>query len=69
MAKFEEKIRTLVEERETIINELGELQKAYEIRQKRLIEISGSLHTLNELIEEDKKDKKEINDDESSNKK
>lgn len=66
MAKFEEKIRTLVEERETIINELGELQKAYDIRQKRLIEIAGSLHTLNELIEEDKK---ENNGDESSNKK
>lgn len=66
MAKFEEKIRTLVEERETIINELGELQKAYDIRQKRLIEIAGSLHTLNELIEEDKK---ENNGDEVSNKK
>lgn len=66
MAKFEEKIRTLVEERETIINELGELQKAYDIRQKRLIEIAGSLHTLNELIEEDKK---ENNGDETSNKK
>lgn len=66
MAKFEEKIRALVEERETIINELGELQKAYDVRQKRLIEIAGSLHTLNELIEEDKK---ENNGDESSNKK
>ena len=66
MAKFEEKIRALVEERETISNELGELQKAYDVRQKRLIEIAGSLHTLNELIEEDKK---ENNGDESSNKK
>lgn len=66
MTKFEEKIKTLVEERETIINELSELQQAYNVRQKRLLEIAGSLHTLNELLEEYNK---ESNDDESSTEK
>lgn len=51
--KLEEKLKSLLEERETIISEMNEIQNAYNIRQQRLIEIIGSIKTLQELIDEE----------------
>lgn len=53
MNKFEEKLKTLLGERETIISEMTEIQKAFDIRQERLIEIAGSIKTLQELINDE----------------
>lgn len=53
MSNIETKIKQLLEERETIINEMAEIKKAYEIRQQRIIEIAGSVKTLQELIADD----------------
>ena len=60
---IEEKLKSILEERETIITEMEEIQKAYNIRQQRLIEISGSIKTLNELL-----DCKETTDDTNTEK-
>lgn len=46
---IDEKIKTLISERETILAEIEEIQKAYDIRQQRIIEINGALKMLNEL--------------------
>ena len=58
--KLEEKLKSLLEERETIISEMNEIQNAYNIRQQRLIEIIGSIKTLQELIDEEP-NKEDIN--------
>ena len=60
MSKFEEKLKTLLSERETIITELSEISKAYEVRQQRLIEIAGSIKTLQELMNEENDNDEEI---------
>jgi hypothetical protein len=53
MNKFEEKLKALLGERETIIQELGELKQAFDIRQQRLLEIAGSIKTLQELMSDE----------------
>ena len=49
---LKEKITNLIAERDAIIYELNEIQKAYDNRQRRMIEIDGSIKILQELIEE-----------------
>lgn len=56
MNKVEKKLKTLLEERETLIAEMSEIKNAFDIRQQRLIEIAGSIKTLQELINDDKKE-------------
>lgn len=47
---IEEKIKSLLEERETISYELNELQQAITLRRDKIIEINGSIKTLQELL-------------------
>lgn len=47
---IEEKIKSLLEERETISYELNELQQAIALRRDKIIEINGSIKTLQELL-------------------
>ena len=54
MNKIEEKLKALLGERETIIQEMEELKIAFDTRQQRLVEITGSIKTINELLEENK---------------
>ena len=58
MKSIDEKLKNLLAERETIINEMEELQKAFAARQQRIIEIAGSIKIIQELINEEN-DKKE----------
>ena len=58
MKSIDEKLKNLLAERETIINEMEELQKAFAARQQRIIEIAGSIKLIQELINEEN-DKKE----------
>lgn len=44
------KLETLISERETIITEMEEIQKAFTVRQQRVIEINGALKVLQDLI-------------------
>jgi hypothetical protein len=53
MSKLENKLTSLIEERETIITEMTEIKKAYDIRQQRLIELAGSIKTIQELLNEE----------------
>lgn len=53
MNKIEEKLKALLGERETIINEMTEIKNAYDVRQQRLVEIVGSIKTLQELMKDD----------------
>ena len=53
MSKFEEKMKSLLSERETIINEIAEIRNAFDIRQQRMIEIAGSIKTLQELMQDE----------------
>ena len=50
---IDEKLKNLLAERETIITEMEELQKAFAARQQRIIEIAGSNKVIQELINED----------------
>lgn len=50
---LKEKINKLIAERDAILYEINEIQKAYDNRQRRLIEINGSIKTLDELLKED----------------
>lgn len=50
---IDEKLKNLLAERETIITEMEELQKAFAARQQRIIEIAGSIKVIQELINED----------------
>lgn len=61
MKSIDEKLKNLLAERETLIAEMEELQKAFAARQQRIIEIAGSIKVIQELINEeaDEKDKKE----------
>lgn len=59
MKSIDEKLKNLLAERETIIAEMEELQKAFAARQQRIIEIAGSVKVIQELINEENKDKKE----------
>ena len=52
MKNYEERLNKLVEERNMIANEMEELQNAYNIRQQKIIEISGDIKILQELITE-----------------
>jgi hypothetical protein len=61
MNKFEEKLKTLLGERETIVQEMNELEQAYNIRHQRLIEIAGSIKTLQELMSDEEKENEEKN--------
>lgn len=47
---FEEKLKKLLEERETIISEMKELEVAYNERQIKIVELNGSIKTIQELI-------------------
>ena len=47
---IEEKIKSLLEERETISYELNELQQSITLRRDKIIEINGSIKTLQELL-------------------
>ena len=58
MKSIDEKLKNLLAEREIIINEMEELQKAFAARQQRIIEIAGSIKIIQELINEEN-DKKE----------
>ena len=58
MKSIDEKLKNLLAERETIINEMEELQKAFAARQQRIIESAGSIKIIQELINEEN-DKKE----------
>ena len=53
MNRVENKIKTLLAERETIISEINEIKKAFDARQQRLVEIMGSIKTLQELLNEE----------------
>lgn len=53
MKSIDEKLKNLLAERETIINEMEELQKAFAARQQRIIEIAGSIKIIQELINEE----------------
>lgn len=53
MTRLEEKLKSLLEERETLIVEMSEIQKSFDIRQQRIIEIAGSIKTIQELINEE----------------
>lgn len=61
MKSIDEKLKNLLAERETIITEMEELQKAFAARQQRIIEIAGSVKVIQELINEENEneDKKE----------
>ena len=61
LADVKNKINELLAERETIIEELNNIQMAYDKRNQRLIEISGALKILNELneVNESNEDSKE----------
>lgn len=50
---IDEKLKNLLAERETIIAEMEELQKAFAARQQRIIEIAGSIKVIQELISEE----------------
>ena len=60
MNKFEEKLKALLEERETIIQEMTEIKQAFDIRQQRVIEIAGSIKTLQELLSDEESEGKDI---------
>lgn len=47
----EDKLKQLLEERENLLVEVDEIQKAYNIRQQRLIELVGAIKILQELIQ------------------
>lgn len=51
MKQIEEKLKNILEERETIISELEQLQNVFNMKQQRLIELSGSIKTLQELLD------------------
>ena len=57
MKSIDEKLKNLLAERETIINEMEELQKAFAARQQRIIEIAGSIKIIQELINEENDEK------------
>ena len=61
MNKFEEQLKTLLEERETIIAEMSEIKKAFDVRQQRLVEIAGSIKTVQELMSDENDEIKEEN--------
>lgn len=48
---IETKLKQLLEERENLLVEVDEIQKAYNIRQQRLIELVGAIKTLQELVQ------------------
>lgn len=50
---IDEKLKNFLAERETIIAEMEELQKAFAARQQRIIEIAGSIKVIQELINEE----------------
>jgi|GEM_PF-5647773 len=50
MSNVEAKIKDLLGERNTLINEMAELEHAYKLRQERIIEINGSVKTLQEMM-------------------
>lgn len=63
MSKYEDKLKSLLGERETIISEMNEIRKAFDVRQQRLIEIAGSIQTLQELLSEEEEESKENNEE------
>lgn len=50
MKQIEEKIKELLTERENLLNEMTDIQNALNVRQQRVIEIVGSIKTLEELL-------------------
>lgn len=63
MNNLENKLKSILEERETLVAEVNELHKALSQREERLIQISGSIITLQELInEENNKEEKDKNE-------
>lgn len=59
MKSIDEKLKDLLSERETIIAEMEELQKAFAARQQRIIEIAGAVKMIQELLTEDQDNKDE----------
>lgn len=53
---IEKKLKELLEERETILNEMQELQKAFASRQERIIEIAGSIKIIQEMLTNNEKE-------------
>lgn len=53
MSNLENKLKAILEERETLLMEINELHKALSQREERIIQISGSINTLQELINEE----------------
>ena len=47
---LEAKLKQLLEERENLLVEMDEIQKAYNLRQQRLIELVGAIKTVQELL-------------------
>ena len=68
MNKIEEKIKALLSERETLIDELTGIKNAFDVRQQRLIEIAGSINTLQELLNEEKDDSNKENNENTTKK-
>lgn len=68
MNKIEEKIKALLSERETLIDEMTGIKNAFDARQQRLIEIAGSINTLQELLNEEKDDSNKENDENTTKK-
>ena len=60
MNKFEEKLKALLGERETIAQEMGELKQAFDIRQQRMMEIAGSIRTLQELMSDEENESEDV---------
>lgn len=54
---LEAKLKQLLEERENLLVEMDEIQKAYSLRQQRLIELVGAIKTVQELMQPEETDK------------
>lgn len=54
---LEAKLKQLLEERENLLVEMDEIQKAYNLRQQRLIELVGAIKTVQELMQPEENDK------------
>ena len=52
ITEIQNKLENLLKEKDQIISEIQQLQQAYNVRYKRLIEINGSLEILNDLLPE-----------------
>lgn len=52
ITEIQNKLKNFLKEKDQIISEIQQLQQAYDVRYKRLIEINASLEILNDLLPE-----------------